>query len=259
MERRRRNVDERSNPTGRAGLDRRREVVPKLKHPLFSQEPLKDVPAPFCPAAVAMWLLVFLMPVLAAVSAEADFFRYVGPDGHTVFVDDLGKVPPEFRPEAKRYREAAPGPDRQPVPNRDPVDPAARQDEEASEAFTPVFIQRNRVFVPVTLGYGVVETQALLVLDTGASVTTLHRNAAERLFMRGLDRTVGRTASGNVVRVELATLDYIQVGPHRKERHRIGIIDPEGAPPGYDGLLGMDFLAGLDFDIDFQRKALVWR
>ncbi len=233
--------------------------MPKLKHPLFFREPLKVDRAAFRPAAAAMWLLVCLMPLLAAVCADAEFYRYVDPDGHTVFVDDLGKVPPEFRPEAKRYSDVPQDPERRSDPNPDPMDSDARQGGEIAEAFTPVSIRRNRVLVPVTLGYGVVETTALLVLDTGASVTTLYRDAAERLFMRGLDRTVGRTAGGNVIRVELATLDYIQAGPHRKERHRIGIVDPEGPPPAYDGLLGMDFLAGIDFNIDFQRKVLIWR
>ena len=209
--------------------------------------------------AVVLRMAILLMPALVAVSADADFFRYVGPDGQMVFVDDLGKVPIELRPQVKRYGEVAPAPDQAPGPNSAQTDPATQQPEETAKGVTPIFIQRDRVFVPVLLGYGILETEALLVLDTGASVTTLYRDTVDRLFMRGLDRTIGRTASGASIPVELATLDFIQVGPHRKERLRVGIVDPTGPAPKYDGMLGMDFLGGIDFNIDFQREVLVWQ
>ena len=207
----------------------------------------------------AIWIFFFLVPSLLVPSAHADFFRYVDPDGRMVFVDDLGKVPPELRPHVKRYEETAPSPDRQPVADPSESETAAQQPEESAESVTPIWVKQNRVYVPVLLGYGILETDAVLVLDTGASVTTLYRDTVDRLFMRGLNRTIGRTASGVSISVELATLDSIQVGPHRKERLRIGIVDPKGSAPEYDGLLGMDFLAGLNYDIDFRRKVIVWR
>lgn len=207
------------------------------------------------PPAAVLWLVVCLT-ALAAAPVLAEFYRYQDENGQTVFVDDMGKVPPEHRQDVKSYSEAASDP-QPPAPAAEPSEPP--QPDAAPLAETPVKIRRNRVYVPATLGYGVVKIDAVLVLDTGATHTALFRDAAKRLFMRGLDRAIGRTASGGAVQVELATLDFIQVGPHRRERHRVGIVDAEGPSREYDGLLGMDFLAGLDFDIDFQRKVLVWR
>ena len=211
--------------------------------------------------ASALWAAaVFLLSALVAGPAGADFYRYTDEDGRQVYVDDIGKVPPRFREQVKRYEEARGAGQRQaPIPGGDALVPAPRQPGEITETATPVLIRNDRVYVQATIGYGILETEVLLVLDTGASVTTLFRPAVEPIFMRGLDRTTGTTASGQVVHVELATLDYIHVGPHRKERLRTGIVDVEGGPPSYDGLLGMDFLRGLDFNVDFEREMIVWK
>jgi hypothetical protein len=49
-----------------------------------------------------------------------------------------------------------------------------RQQEKLVDNYeTPVIIKGNQVLVPVTLGYGSKKTEALLLLDTGASIITL--------------------------------------------------------------------------------------
>jgi hypothetical protein len=208
---------------------------------------------------VALSILLFLT-MLWTAPAGGEFYRYVGPDGRPVYVDDIGKVPPEYRDQVKPYAEAEGGDaEPSPVPGGDALIPAPLQPGEMTADATPVLVKDGRVFVPATIGYGILEAEVLLVLDTGASVTTLFRPAVEPLFMRGLNRTTGRTASGDVVSVELATLDFIRVGPHRREHLRAGIVDTDGKAAGYDGLLGMDFLRGLDFNIDFERELIVWR
>jgi hypothetical protein len=207
-------------------------------------------------------LLAGLVMVAAVwgAPAGAEFYRYLDEDGRPVYVDDLGKVPPRVRGEVKRYdafdgSEPAP----EPLPGGEGLNPAATQPGELIEHVTPVLIKNNRAYVQATIGYGVLETEVLLVLDTGASVTTLFRPAVERIFMRGLNRTTGRTASGDVVSVELATVDFIEVGPHRKERLKAGIVDINESSVDYDGLLGMNFLRGLDFRIDYDRGLIVWK
>ncbi len=201
---------------------------------------------------VLLWLL--LLPIVCAAPAGAEFYRYYDKSGRPVFVDDLGKVPPQYREKVKRYSEAKQtGQDREPPPEEKPPP------DEKTETATPIRTRNGRIFVPATIGYGILETKVMLVLDTGASATTLFRHAVDRIFMRGLTHTLGRTAGGGVLPVELATLDFIRVGPHERRRLTVGIVDVEGDPPGYDGLLGMDFLRGLDFNIDFKRKVIVWR
>ncbi|MGD8368400.1 MAG: retropepsin-like aspartic protease [Desulfobacterales bacterium] len=204
--------------------------------------------------------ILLLLPILWPAPGSAEFYRYLGEDGRPVYVDDIGKVPPEYRDQIRRYTEAEKADaDRSPVPGGDALIPAPLQPGEMTAEVTPVLVKGDRVFVPATIGYGILQTEVLLVLDTGASVTTLFRPSVETLFMRGLNRTTGRTASGHVVEVELATLDFIRVGPHRREHLRAGIVDTDGKAAGYDGLLGMDFLRGLDFNIDFERELIVWR
>ena len=49
-----------------------------------------------------------------------------------------------------------------------------KQEKLAYKGETKIFIKGNQVLVPVTLGYDSSETEALLVLDTGASITLLY-------------------------------------------------------------------------------------
>jgi hypothetical protein len=215
-------------------------------------------------------LLVLFLPF----TASGEFYKYVTDEGKTVFVDDIGKVPLQYRRELIRYGEKTDGlsPEKKAeVRERDRTREEALREAEAEEARlrreqaldrlmrTRVEIRNDRVMVPVTLGYGVLETRAVLVLDTGASMTTLYKRAVDRLYMRGIDRTFGRTAGGNRIEVRLATLDHLIVGPHRMEKIRVGIVDPPGKPPVHDGLLGMDFLRGLIYEIDFAKQEIVWK
>ena len=214
-------------------------------------------------AAARVRIVLAALMLVASIwggPVAAEFYRYLDEDGRPVYVDDLGKVPPRFREKVKRY-DGVEGtdPSPEPLPGGEGLNPAPTHPGELAEYVTPVLIKNNRAYVRATIGYGILETEVLLVLDTGASVTTLFRPAVERIFMRGLNRTTGRTASGSVVSVELATVDFIEVGPHRKERMQAGILDVDGQSVDYDGLLGMNFLRGLDFKIDFERGVIVWK
>ena len=219
-------------------------------------------------------ILLAVLVLLTPLEASGEFYRYVTEDGKTVYVDDIGKIPSEYRHDFRRYGEKTDGlspgekaavkeRDRQREETLRKAEAEAerlRRDQALEEKMqTQVTIRNNRVLVPVTLGYGMFETEAVLVLDTGASVTTLYSRAADRLYMRGIDKTTGRRADGERVVVGLATLDHIVVGPHREEKLRVGIVDPSGMHPEHDGLLGMDFLRGLIYEIDFDKQEIVWK
>ncbi|MFO7709069.1 MAG: retropepsin-like aspartic protease [Desulfobacterales bacterium] len=130
---------------------------------------------------------------------------------------------------------------------------------QSSARETPIAIMGNRVLVPATLGHGGREAQVTLVLDTGASITTLNREAVKR-FQFGKTRK-GKliVADGNSIDADLVQFNYIKVGPHRVANLHAGIIDHKGFSGDYQGLLGMNFLRDMDYKIDFQRQVIIWR
>jgi predicted aspartyl protease len=130
--------------------------------------------------------------------------------------------------------------------------------EDRSPSETRVFIDGNRVLVPVQLGYHGNEISTLLVLDTGATTTVLHREAASALHMRPHRHGSSRVADGRLIRTDIADLDYIVVGPHRMKNFTTGIVDHQGAPESSKGLLGMNFLRNVIYHVDFRREVISW-
>ena len=133
------------------------------------------------------------------------------------------------------------------------------QDRQARQKETNVIIHGNQVLVPVILGYGEFKTEAFLLLDTGASLTLLHREIANKLRVREIAQTEATVVGGSSIPTDVTRLSYLQVGPHRKEEVYVGIIDHEDSSAMHQGLLGMDVLRNLEFHVDFQKKVIRWK
>jgi clan AA aspartic protease (TIGR02281 family) len=140
-----------------------------------------------------------------------------------------------------------------------------KDDEQSTEETeTKVVIHNDKVYVPVTLAYQGKEVETTLVFDTGASGIVLHQNIAEQLGIE-LEHTSpskARGVGGVEIETRLANLQYIVVGPHEKKNVKANIVayqalpnDPEGL---YNGLLGMSFIKGLKYTIDFDNQAIQW-
>jgi predicted aspartyl protease len=125
---------------------------------------------------------------------------------------------------------------------------------------TRVTIAGNHVLVPVTLGYKGKTVDAQLVLDTGASVTMINTDIAAQL---GIDpaETVpgeGQAVGGIILPAAFTKLGYVSVGPHTKKDMIVSIVEEKGLRERRDGLLGMDFLRGLQYYVDFKNQVIDW-
>jgi len=209
---------------------------------------------------------------------RSEFFRYVDKDGKVHYVDDLSRIPPEYREDLKVYKEAydhlsesekavllemerqKSDKRRQDLEDQRKAAEKRRieREKKPKDRTTEVTIKGNHVLVPVTLGYGPKKVQGHFVLDTGAEIVVVHLGLAEKLYIQQFRKGRVKVAGGKQVPVKIVKLSYVQAGPYRKSNIRAVVITPEGSLH-YDGLLGMNFLKGLDYRIDFENRVIHWR
>lgn len=110
-------------------------------------------------------------------------------------------------------------------------------------------------YLPVRLNRS---TEAQLLIDTGASMTTLSQDAFRRLRPQTrftevgpqIFNTAGGTTKGTVYRIE-----QFRLGDQNLTNVHIAVLD-FALPPGVDGLLGMNVLSHFHFQVD-QEQALL--
>jgi predicted aspartyl protease len=240
---------------------------------------------------VCLFILVCssVVTLLFSPPLHSEIYKYVDKNGTIHFVDDVGKIPAEYRDQVTVYKDKSKATSEEGAPTASEVETPAfseeegqasddstqqmkelleeekrQQEEKAREELeqsltTKVTISGNHVLVPVTLGYGGREVQATLVLDTGADLITVHRQIADQLRLPLTKRAGVQVTGGKTIRARLAELDYVRVGPYEAKKAQVLIILDQGSPTPHDGLLGMNFLRGTEYSIDFENQVIRWK
>ena len=164
------------------------------------------------------------------------FYTYTDDQGVIHMINDLEKVPQKYR---YRMKMVIPG--------------------EPRGSATPVIIDGNKVFVPVTLSFHGRSAEAHLLLDTGASITSINGRLASQLGIEASDVQQGKTsvADGRSLRSYLFVADSLTVGSRTMPYIQTSILTGSGGKE-FDGLLGMDFLRKFRYHVNFDRSVIEW-
>ncbi|SHJ10629.1 clan AA aspartic protease, TIGR02281 family [Desulfatibacillum alkenivorans DSM 16219] len=234
-------------------------------------------------------LLIALLCFPALLCAE--FYRYKDDSGKTCYVDDIAKVPPEYRDQIKSYTEESdhmtPAEkaalearrererayrqmrreqlleaqrERQKMQQlQNKADAATANDVRGSHGYTAVTIANNQVVVPVQFRFKGKTVTASMLLDTGANRTLINKDVGERLGLKPEDggMTGIQVVGGGLLPAMDIPVDEIRVGPNKRKNMNVLVLERRAAG-GHDGLLGMDFLMGYKFHVDYDKQRLVW-
>ena len=238
-------------------------------------------------ASCSIILLIGLLLFPGVLPAE--FYRYKDDAGKTCYVDDITKVPLKYRNQIKSYSEetdnmtpaekAALEAQREREQNlrqlrreqllkyqrqqqkvqtlRDDVKATAAKDAKGNRGYTAVTIANGQVVVPVRFRNKGKTVTASLLLDTGANRTLINKSVGNGLELQGGRMTGIQVVGGALLPALDVEVDEVRVGPNKRKNMRVLVLESKAAG-AHDGLLGMDFLMGFKFHVDYDRQRLVW-
>jgi len=98
------------------------------------------------------------------------------------------------------------------------------------------------------------------LLDTGSSHSTIADTLASRLGFRAVAKAEVASAAGRVMR-PVVRLDRISLGPAERDGILASVLPSaqlQALGARVEGVLGQDFLSGLDYTLDYRGGRLSW-
>lgn len=177
------------------------------------------------------------------------YYSYEDKNGITFWVNDISKIPGEFRNKSPR-NSAVEGKTKL----KAELDLVAKR-----QYSTIISMQDNLIIVPVVFTNKGRKVKARMILDTGASVTTIYSVLAADLRLHKNRRTKVKSISANGAKTDsmLTKVDYIEVDG-KILAHPDVVVMPAHSNIGADGLLGNSFLRFFNFTIDYEKQLLKW-
>jgi clan AA aspartic protease (TIGR02281 family) len=162
-------------------------------------------------------------------------YKYTDESGLIVMVDNLEKVPQKYR-------------------NKMQVSGGAYGQQR-----TTVKVIYNQIWVPVTLTHRGRSVSTWLLLDTGATDTSISPTLAQRLGIQPAETIGGRAtlADGRVVQTAHIVVDQVTVGPKSKQSVNVQIMPRTNEEE--TGLLGMNFLGDFAHIIETRASIIRWQ
>ena len=216
-----------------------------------------------------------LILAIASSAAAQEYFKYTDQNGIVYWLDDKNKIPPPI-PTQHKYEDKN-GitfwvDDSSKIPDEYKI--KVNHDKEASDTLKPgtdtvtkekkqyatrISIVENQIIVPVVFRNKGRRVKAKMILDTGASVTTLYSALASRLNLKNNKLSMVRSMNANGVISDsaLTKVDHIEVDDKIVANAEV-IVIPSHTNIGVDGLLGNSFLKFFNFTIDYDNQLLRW-
>ena len=233
--------------------------------------------------------LVFLVSVISPSFVHSEFYEYTDERGVKHFTDDPARIPETRSRKVRVHRETTDGlsdeekaarlkaeqeeleasrlkqqEDMKQREERQKTEEEQKQAElekqkKLQALKTPVVLEGNQILVPVTLVNGEKSVTAIMLLDTGASVTNINNTLASQLEINGGKRGRVRVANGSMAKTLQTIIHSMSVGPKTVKSPLIMVIDAKGPKMRFDGLLGQDFLKNFEYTIDYKSRHIIWK